>query len=194
VEVIEAVDAILFEVVGVLAEFPGGSDAYWTSLDAWQADRQPLPADAAAESAVVYPDAVPAFAELSALGVKLIATTSLSETALTRFLARSSLDRLFDDCWSRDRAEGVGATVLQKAIAGRALAPGRALFLADTAAALQTARQAGVHGILMMNDPDEAMRLTVHEPVGGIVSLHELPEFVRFVGARPRNARQMSDT
>ena len=40
----------------------------------------------------------------------------------------------------------------------------------------------------MMNDPDEAMKLTALGPAGGIVSLHELPDFVRFVlaeDARP---------
>ncbi len=45
----------------------------------------------------------------------------------------------------------------------------------------RAARAAGVHPILMMNDPDEAMRLTSLNPAGGIVSLHELPDFVRFL-------------
>jgi hypothetical protein len=36
----------------------------------------------------------------------------------------------------------------------------------------------------MMNDPDEAMRLTALDPAGGIVSLHELPDFVRLLLAR----------
>jgi hypothetical protein len=34
-----------------------------------------------------------------------------------------------------------------------------------------------------MNDPDEAQRLTTHNPAGGIVSLLELPDFIRFVEA-----------
>jgi hypothetical protein len=48
-----------------------------------------------------------------------------------------------------------------------------------------TRRRAGrggasrVKAILMMNDPDEAMKLTTPGPTGGIVSLHELPDFVR---------------
>jgi hypothetical protein len=41
--------------------------------------------------------------------------------------------------------------------------------------------------ILMMNDPDEAMRLTACKRAGGIVSPHELPDFVRFVAARTRS-------
>jgi phosphoglycolate phosphatase-like HAD superfamily hydrolase len=61
------------------------------------------------------------------------------------------------------------------------------MFLADTASGLQAAQQAGVNAILMMNDPDEAMKLTAHHPAGGIVSLHELPDFVRLVAAE--NAR-----
>lgn len=35
--------------------------------------------------------------------------------------------------------------------------------------------------ILMMNDPGEARRLAMREPAGGIVSLHELPDFIRFL-------------
>ena len=33
---------------------------------------------------------------------------------------------------------------------------------------------------------DEAMRLAVHGPSGGIVSLHELPDFIRLVAAENR--------
>jgi hypothetical protein len=54
----------------------------------------------------------------------------------------------------------------------------------------KTGKRVGVNAILMMNDPDEAMRLTSHEPAGGIVSLHELPDFVRLVAAE--NARSGS--
>jgi hypothetical protein len=36
----------------------------------------------------------------------------------------------------------------------------------------------------MMNDPDEAKRLVQQDPAGGIVSLHELPDFIRLVGAQ----------
>ena len=34
--------------------------------------------------------------------------------------------------------------------------------------------------ILLMHDPDEAMRLVANNPAGGIVSLLELPDFIRF--------------
>jgi FMN phosphatase YigB (HAD superfamily) len=71
--------------------------------------------------------------------------------------------------------------VLRRALGETEIAPDRALFITDNAAGVVGARDAGVHGILMMNDPDEAMRLTSHKPAGGIVSLLELPDFVRFV-------------
>ena len=178
-----AIDAILFEPVGALAEFPGGSQAYWESLELLTSRAQPLPADDAVEQAALYDDAAPALSELAGLGVKLIAVSSLSETALTRFLERSALDRIFHDRWSRDRAGGVASVVLMKAVQAGSLSPARVMFLADTAAGLRAAKQAGVNAILMMNDPDEAMKLTAHDPAGGIVSLHELPDFVRFVVA-----------
>ena len=98
-----------------------------------------------------YEDAAPALAELDALGVKAIAVTSLTEAELT------------------------------KAVTDAALSADRVICLTDTEQGLRAARAAGVHPILMMNDPDEAMRLTSLNPAGGIVSLHELPDFVRFL-------------
>ena len=62
------------------------------------------------------------------------------------------------------------------------------MFLTDTAEGLQIANALGLNSILMMNDPDEAMRLAAQDPSGGIVSLHELPDFIRLVAAE--NARQ----
>jgi phosphoglycolate phosphatase-like HAD superfamily hydrolase len=79
---------------------------------------------------------------------------------------------------------------LIRAIATRSLRPERLLFITDTAGGLETGKRVGVNAILMMNDPDEAMKLTTHQPAGGIVSLHELPDFVRLVAAE--NARSGS--
>jgi hypothetical protein len=36
----------------------------------------------------------------------------------------------------------------------------------------------------MMNDPDEARRLAMHNPAGGVVSLHEIPDFIRLIAAQ----------
>lgn len=189
-----AIDAILFEPVGALADFPGGSQRYWDRVLSLASSGEPLSGDRtllenseveSVEGALVYDDAAPALVELRALGVRLIATTSLCETALTRFLERASLSHLFHDRWSRDTAGGVGHVVLAKAVTAASLPPERILFLADTEAGVRAGQHAGVNPILMMNDPDEAMRLTSScKPAGGVVSLHELPDFVRFVAAR----------
>ena len=81
---------------------------------------------------------------------------------------------------------------LARALGGHALKPASVLFVTDTASGLEQGRRLGVNPILMMNDPDEAMRLTAHQPAGGIVSLHELPDLVRFVAAE--NARLAAKT
>jgi beta-phosphoglucomutase-like phosphatase (HAD superfamily) len=120
---VKAIDAILFNPVGVVVD----------------------------EHGEPYEDAAPALAELDALGVKVIAVTSLSEAELTRAVTEASL--------SADRV----------------------ICLTDTEQGLRAARAAGLQPVLMMNDPDEAMRLTALSPAGGIVSLLELPDFVRFV-------------
>ena len=122
----KAVDAILFNPVGVLVD----------------------------EQGEMYEDAAPALAELDALGVKLIAVTSLSEAELT------------------------------KAVTEAELSADRVICLTDTEQGLRAARAVGVQPVLMMNDPDEAMRLTSLNPAGGIVSLHELPDLVRLILTR----------
>ena len=108
------------------------------------------------ESGQPYPDAASAVAELNALGVKLIEVRSTS------------------------------AAALREAVASASLASDRVIYLTDTEAGVRAAKDAGVAPVLMMNDPDEAMRLTALEPAGGIVSLLELPDFVRFVSMGKR--------
>ncbi len=101
-----------------------------------------------------YEDAEPSLSQLQALGVKVLEVTSLSRDVLIR------------------------------AVADAALLPDRVICLTDTEEGLRAAKDAGVQPVLMMNDPDEAMRLTALEPAGGIVSLLELPDFVRFVNRK----------
>jgi beta-phosphoglucomutase-like phosphatase (HAD superfamily) len=108
------------------------------------------------ESGEPYPDAAAALAELDALGVKLIEVRSTS------------------------------AAALREAVAAASLASDRVIYLTDTEAGIRAAKDAGVAPVLMMNDPDEAMRLTAFDPAGGIVSLLELPDFVRFVSMGKR--------
>lgn len=66
-----------------------------------------------------------------------------------------------------------------------AAAPSETMYVTDNAAGLDKARAAGMIPILLMHDPDEAMRLvTTNKPEGAIVSLAELPDFLRLIGTR----------
>src|SRR5262245_5173786 len=209
----EPIEAILFEPVGSLAEFTAedfdaiaervfacapakarsGSKAYWDVVSLLHTEGARLTAREramvveyeiqAVERVHAYEDVAPAIAQLNDLRIRSIVASSLSGAAVARFLERASLANLFAEVWSRDAAHAVREGPLVKAIASRSIAPVRTLFITDTAAGLQAAKDAGVNGILMMNDPDEAMRLTAHDPAGGIVSLLELPDFVRLVAA-----------
>ena len=125
---IKAIDAILFQPVGVVVD----------------------------ETGEPYPDAADAIAALDALGVRLIEVVSAS------------------------------AESLREAVAAGSLAADRVIYLTDNEAGIRAAKDAGVAPVLMMNDPDEAMRLTALDPAGGIVSLLELPDFVRFVSMGQR--------
>jgi hypothetical protein len=62
-------------------------------------------------------------------------------------------------------------------------APDQTLYITDNAEGLAKAKSAGMIPILLMHNPDEAMRLVANNPAGGIVSLLELPDFIRFVAA-----------
>ena len=216
----QIIEAILFEPVGCLAEFApdpfdaiatqffgrptvqgrSGSEAYWDLLDLIAAGGEQLTARARAtleecetraiDQVVAYEDVSPSLTELKNLDVRLIVASSLSAPAVARFRQKFSLGDLFADFCDRDSAGGVKDAPLIQAMTRGSLTPDRVMFITDTAEGLRTAKRVGVNGILMMNDPDEAMKLTAHEPAGGIVSLHELPDFIRVVAAEhsPRRA------
>jgi beta-phosphoglucomutase-like phosphatase (HAD superfamily) len=206
----QIIKAILFEPVGCLAEFPAepfleiavrffgkpdrkkhatqsGSRAYWHMLNRMQGEAIPPAVDAleiqAVETASVYEDVLPALTELKAMGIGLFIASSLSNSAVTRFLEKCVPRDLFAGVWDRDHAKGVKAAPLTAAINSMRIAPQHIIFLTDTVEGLNVAESLGVNSILMMNDPDEAMRLAMRNPSGGIVSLHELPDFVRVVAA-----------
>lgn len=207
------IEAVLLDPVGCLAEFPSrpfleiaaritgrkqtspsASRAYWHLLNLMESSSA-SPANAlelqAVNEAAIYEDVIPALAELKTMGVQRVIASSLPEVAVHRFMERLA-PADFESIWHRDNARGIKAAPLLRALAGASLDPARTIFLTDTAEGLKVARTAGVHGILMMNDPDESRRLAQHSPSGGIVSLHELPDFIRLVRAqivRAENAR-----
>jgi phosphoglycolate phosphatase-like HAD superfamily hydrolase len=200
----KTIRGILFEPVGCLAEFPpepflemaaqlsgrkrhaskSGSRAYWHLLNTMQ---EPLPHGHgsvdleldAVKRASLYEDVIPALTELKAMGIQLIIASSLSQDAIAHFL--EGCPHEFDAVWTRDNSHGIKAEPLRCAVQGASLKPEQTIFLTDTAEGLKVAESVGVNPVLMMNDPDESRRLAMHKPAGGIVSLHELPDFIRIV-------------
>ena len=221
------IQAILFEPVSCLAEFPAapfneiaarffdprkrarptppsqsGSRSYWHLLNLIEA-AGPLQIEAnraaietleiqAVAAAAVYEDVAPALSELQAMGINLLLASSLSSHAVGRFL-QGPLRDCFSAIWDRDTSGGIKAAPLLRALAAASVPPETAMFLADTAEALKVSRNLGINAILMMNDPDEARRLALHNPAGGpaggIVSLHELPDFLRLILAQHATAQ-----
>jgi len=201
------IDGILLEPVGCLAEFPpepfheiavrlfgrkgkaspSGSRSYWHLLNLFGEISPPL-AEAfeieAVNASSIYEDIVPALGELKAMGVHLSIASSLSDAAITRFLEKHSLGEFFAGVWNRDNAGGIKAVPLVCALRGASLQPENVIFLTDTVEGIKAARTAGAHPVLMMNDPDEARRLATHHPAGGVVSLHEMPDFIRLIAAQ----------
>src|SRR3990167_1907664 len=114
----QIIEGILFEPVGCLAEFPSdqfleiaahlfgrrkkagqsGSRSYWQLLNLIQGANKKLDESErqlvealelqAVAGASLYEDVVPALSELRAMGLKLLIASSLSSTAITRFLER----------------------------------------------------------------------------------------------------------
>jgi beta-phosphoglucomutase-like phosphatase (HAD superfamily) len=214
----QRIQGLLLEPVGCLAEFPSepfheiavrlfgrkgkaspsGSRSYWhllnlmgessSSLPSLEKVSEELEIDAV-NAASVYEDIVPALRELKAMGVHLSIASSLSDAAVTRFLQKHSLGEFFAGVWNRDNSGGIKAVPLVRALRGASLDPGNVVFLTDTVEGIKVARAAGVHPILMMNDPDEARRLATHNPAGGVVSMHEIPDFIRLIAAQ--NSQQV---
>jgi phosphoglycolate phosphatase-like HAD superfamily hydrolase len=133
-------------------------------------------AEFTSERTTLYEDAIPALTELKAMGIKLFIASSLSASALNGFLIEHRLIDFFSGAWNRD-------TPPESALARASVNPINTMFLTDTEEGINTAKSLGVNSILMMNDPDMAKRLAMLEPAGGIVSLLELPDFIRFVAA-----------
>src|SRR5262249_50041939 len=101
------IDAIVFEPIGSLAD---------------------VTADASTDApAHAFDDAVPALAELKTLGVTLMAASTLSHDALTRFLDTAGLTRFFDDVRSTESTQGDRARLLEDALVSVSIAPDRAL-------------------------------------------------------------------
>jgi FMN phosphatase YigB (HAD superfamily) len=198
----ETIKGILFEPVGCLAEFPpepfheiavrlygkrgkasrSASRSYWHLLNLGGDTIEALEVQAV-DGAAIYDDVLPALAELKAMGVELLIASSLCNAAIARFVERCCPHE-FDGVWNRDNAEGIKAAPLTRALEGASLRPENTMFLTDTAEGLRVAESVGVNSVLMMNDPDESRRLAMLNPGGGIVSLHELPDFIRLVRAQ----------
>jgi phosphoglycolate phosphatase-like HAD superfamily hydrolase len=213
----QKISAILFEPVGCLAEFPpepfngiltrvfdapaafdSGSEAYWRLLEVMEeAGRELTPAEAAAvqelelvavEDAQGYEDVAPALAELHAMGVTLLVASSLSAPAINAFLERFGLSDVFSGVWTRDNAGGIRAVPMQKALHAASVNPENVMALVDTTASLALAKELGLNAMLMINEYEQGRKLAAQAPTGGIVSLTELPDAIRFVaeGARLR--------
>jgi len=138
----------------------------------------------AVDAASIYEDVVPALAELKSMGIRLFVASSLSRRAASRFVERNSLGEFLSGVRTRDEAGGVKSAPLLNALVGASLPREKTMFLTDTVEGIKVARSVGVHPILMMNDPDEAQRLALHNPAGGVVSLHEMPDFIRLIAAQ----------
>jgi phosphoglycolate phosphatase-like HAD superfamily hydrolase len=206
----QIIKAVIFEPVGCLAEFraqefdeiagrlfevsgasPSGSEAYWNLLGRIEESGRKLSvpevqiAEAlelqAVEHAQLYEDVVPALEELKSMGVDLLIASSLSSAAVHRFLEKSSVPGFFSAVWSRDSAGGIKAAPLKKAIESAAVPADQAMVLVDTIDSIQMVKRSGANSILMINDYDQGKRLAGQDPTGAIVSLHELPDAIRFV-------------
>ncbi len=210
----EKIRALLLEPVGCLAEFPpepfheiavrfwgrkgksspSASRNYWHLLNLMESSgalltEAQVEAIEALECAAVagsslYEDVRSVFAELKPMGIRICIATSLSREAATRFLVRNSLAEFCDGVTTRDDAGGVKSVPLLEAMRAGQLSRAGTIYLTDTVEGIKAGRSADVDPILIMNDPDEAQKLATHNPAGGIVSLHELPDFIRLLAAR----------
>ena len=215
----QPIEALLLEPVGCLAEFPSApfheiavrlfgrkgksilsaSRSYWRLLNLIDAAKTPFDVEKkslaetleveAVDAASIYEDVLPALAELKSMGIRIFVASSLSRRAASRFIERNSLGEFLSGVCARDDSGGVKSAPLLNALGGASLAREKTMFLTDTLEGIKTARRVGVHPILMMNDPDEAQRLAMHNPAGGVVSMHEMPDFIRLIAVQFERGR-----
>jgi beta-phosphoglucomutase-like phosphatase (HAD superfamily) len=216
------IKAVLFEPVGSLAEIPAGpfneiaarvfnftadpgdtgSEAYWQLLELMtesglkDADRPVVERLElqAVDGAHVYEDVVPALEALRAMDIGLVIASSLSARAVHHFLDKSGVADFFSGVWTRDKAGGVKDAPLQKALDSLGYQRDEVMALVDTKDGVELVKEAGANAILMINDYDEGRRLVTHAPTGAIVSLHELPDAIRFVAAGAKVPRATGTT
>jgi beta-phosphoglucomutase-like phosphatase (HAD superfamily) len=167
--------------------FPGKADSGFPTENATTFDsdaRLEALELAAVEQCDLYEDVRPSLEKLRASEVGLYLVSSLSRRALARFVVRFDLAGLLSGSVSRDDAQGVAAAPLHRAFDQANLAPGRCIYLADTAFSLDVAKQSGVNGLLMINDYDEGRALAECNPMGGVVSLAELSDALQLIEQR----------
>jgi beta-phosphoglucomutase-like phosphatase (HAD superfamily) len=210
--IVDAIKAVLLEPVGCLAEFRAeefnsaaadlfgasrdseatGSQAYWRLLGLME--QRTLATESllrleqlelrAVDHADLYEDVRSSLEELKSLGVAAFLVSSLSRSAMARFIERHALADLLSGSTTRDEAGGVMAKPLRCAIAQAGLDPARVMALVDTAEGLAMTKQLGLNGMLMINDYDEGRALAERNPAGGIVSLAELAHALRLIEQR----------
>ena len=210
----DAIAAVMFEPVGCLAEFRAvefdaaardlfgaaaedaatGSQAYWRLLglidraggaiaspDLARLEELEL---AAVERADLYEDVAPSLEALRSNGVATYLVSSLSRRAVARFIERFALAELSTGSTAREDAQGIMAVPLRYALDQASLDPRRVVYLVDTAEALEMTKQLGLNALLMINDYDEGRALAERGPVGGLVSLAELPDALQLIEQR----------
>src|ERR1700682_5077419 len=166
----QIIEAILFEPVGCLAEFPAeplheiavrlfqrrkkpgksGSRSYWHLLNLIEAADKEFDASErkafedlevqAVAGATIYEDVVPSLREMKAMGVKLIVASSLSNLAIACFLEKCSPYDFFSSVWTRNNAGGIKSAPLRSAVCGASLRPENTMFLTDTVEGLKVAK------------------------------------------------------
>jgi len=215
----QTIHAVLFELVGCLAEFPAskfdqiatrlfgknfansaGSEAFWEVLGLIEKSDGKLdpPGKDTAENleleavdqVEIYDDVVPALSELKSMSIQLLVASSLSGGAVNRSLERFALRELFSGVWNRDTAGGVKALPRIKAMESASLHPENVITLVDTIESLNVAQDLGTNSILMINDYEQGRRLALYGPTGGIVSLRELPDAIRLAAESAKSRAQ----
>ncbi|HEY7297023.1 MAG TPA: HAD hydrolase-like protein [Xanthobacteraceae bacterium] len=212
--ILQSITAVMLEPVGCLAEFrahefnlaarellaasdpdpASGSQAYWrllglvekagAGLDAARLARLEQFELAAVEAADLYEDVTPSLEKLRSAGQRAYLVSSLSRRALDRFIGRFSLAEQFAGSVSRTEAGNATAQPLGHAMAQFSLDPPQAIYLVDTADALEMSKQVGVNALLMINDYDEARALSERSPAGGVVSLAEVADALALIEQR----------
>jgi len=132
------------------------------------------------ESPDLHPDALRCLSVLKGSGLKLGLVSNGSRSRVEKELARFGLGRFFETVLFGEKKEELkpSPVLIRRALGAMGVEPQDAVYVGDSPADIQAARNAGVPSIAIARGPIQAERLRGEKPDRTFVDLDEMTNFL----------------